>query len=64
MACFVEKEEIDEREEPPLVSVWDLTQARELAGWACEQRDDQRQWNQTFWGRTRGGYRVPNDRIS
>jgi segregation and condensation protein A len=46
---FREKELMDQGGERPFVSVWDLMQkARELARWASEQRDYQRQWNQTF----------------
>ncbi len=46
---FREKEEIDGIDEPPFVSIWDLMQqARELGRWVCEQRENQRQWNQTI----------------
>lgn len=38
-----------EPEEPTFLSVWDLMQqARDIAGWVVEHRENHRHWNQTF----------------
>lgn len=38
-----------EPEEPMFVSIWDLMQqARDIAGWVVEHRENHRHWNQTF----------------
>jgi len=46
---FNEAVQPEKPENLPFTSVWDLLQqARELARWAVEYREDQRQWHETF----------------
>lgn len=46
---FQEEGAAEENAEPSFVSVWDLTQqARDLARWAAQQRQQRRQWRQSI----------------
>lgn len=44
-----EESAMEEPEDPPFLSVWDMIQqAREIARWVHEHREDRRHWRETF----------------